>query len=164
MAFLGWSFLEPTSKSAEWHFNRGIEKYFQGDWAGAEASYTAAIEGGSFSYLAEAYTGRGVARDRQGNIARALEDHDRAVELKPDDTPIRPNRGATRLKAKDLAGALADYTRALEIDSNWTEIRLKRATIYINQGKIDEAERDLAEVLRQCPDMAEKVAEVKQRI
>jgi tetratricopeptide (TPR) repeat protein len=151
LAVVAWMFLQP--KSPEWHFNRGIEKFKAGDWAGAEASYTTAIESPSFSHLADAYTGRGIARDQQGNLAGALEDHDRAIELKPDDARIRTNRGAARARSHDLAGALEDYNRALEIDPNWTEARFNRATIYIHQGKLDEAEREMAEVFRQRPDL-----------
>jgi len=90
-----------------------------------------------------AYNNRGIARAEQKDLAGALADYDRAIELKPDYATAYNNRGLARAEQKDLAGALADYDRAIELFPDGPE----KATAYNNRGAARAEQKDLAGAL-----------------
>jgi tetratricopeptide (TPR) repeat protein len=59
---------------------------------------------------------RAQARERRGDLAGALADFDRALQLKPDDVVALAGRADIRFRRLDFAGALADFRAALAID------------------------------------------------
>ncbi|NJL37188.1 MAG: tetratricopeptide repeat protein [Leptolyngbyaceae cyanobacterium SM1_4_3] len=86
---------------------------------------------------AEVYYNRGLVRYSQGDLAGAVEDYTRAIELNPENALIYNNRGIARVEQGDLVGAIADYTRAIEIDPNY-------ALAYDNRGNARRNQGDLA--------------------
>ncbi|MBI4618421.1 MAG: tetratricopeptide repeat protein [Planctomycetes bacterium] len=69
---------------------------------------------------------RGSARQEQGNLAGAVSDYTRAIELDPNYALAYSNRGATRADQGDLAGAVSDYNRAFQLDRNLAVAYAKR--------------------------------------
>src|SRR5688572_4179156 len=67
--------------SAEDYFNRGNARTDKGDWDGAIADHTRAIE--LNSKYAEAYYGRGYARREKGELSGAIADYSKVIELSP---------------------------------------------------------------------------------
>ncbi len=70
------------------------------------------------SLLEETWWGhaeRGLARYQKGQLAGALEDFDRAIELRPDDPHLLGNRGMARVRTGDVAGALEDFEAAVAL-------------------------------------------------
>ena len=66
---------------------------------------------------ANAYTSRGVARYRKGDIDGAVADFDRAISIRPGMAEAYLNRGCARYTRGDTTGALSDWNRAIQIDS-----------------------------------------------
>ena len=61
---------------------------------------------------AEAYYNRGIAYARKGDLDRAIQDYDKALELKPDLAVAYYNRGVAWLRLKSWEKARADLTSA----------------------------------------------------
>ncbi|MBI4614970.1 MAG: tetratricopeptide repeat protein [Planctomycetes bacterium] len=83
------------------------------------------------------YINRGLARRDQGDLAGAIMDFTRAIELDPNNAIAYSNRGAARSDQGDLAGAITDHTRAIELDPN-------NAIAYDNRGAARGEQGDLA--------------------
>jgi tetratricopeptide (TPR) repeat protein len=64
-------------------------------------------------FAATAHHNRGTLRQAAGDLAGALADFDRALELDPEHLATYVARGTARKEAGDLAGALLDCDRAL---------------------------------------------------
>lgn len=94
--------------------NRGFERAKTAPEA-ALADYSAAIARNSRWYLP--FFNRGNLRQERGDLAGAVADHTRVIELLPDDPRGWTNRGWARQAQEDWKGAIADYERALEVAS-----------------------------------------------
>jgi len=97
------------------YVNRGNIRFEAGDFDGAIADYTEAIELNAADSVA--YYNRGIARGRQGDHSRAIEDYTRAIQIGGRYANAYYNRGVHREETGDLDEAFADYTQALEIDA-----------------------------------------------
>ena len=62
-------------------FNNGVDKYEQGDYQGAIADYTKAIE--INPDFADAFLNRGMVKAKLGDNQGAISDYDRAIEINP---------------------------------------------------------------------------------
>ena len=107
------------------HFNQGVEKYEAGNYQGAIADYTKAIEINPQN--ATAYNNRGSAKDDLGDYQGAIDDYDKAIEINPQNADAYNNRGVAKGNLEDYQGAIADYTKAIEIDP-------QHANAYGNRG------------------------------
>ena len=67
-------------------------------------------------FTAEAYTSRGIARYRQGDVDEALRDWERALTINPGLATAYLDRGTGRFAKGDNTGALEDWGRALRIN------------------------------------------------
>jgi class 3 adenylate cyclase/predicted negative regulator of RcsB-dependent stress response len=94
----------------------------------AIASYDRSIE---LNPSAEAYNHRGVAYFDKGEYARAIDDYNEALRLKPSDADALNNRAWTRYKSGDLNAALQDANRAISLDGT-------KAYIWDTRGHINE--------------------------
>jgi tetratricopeptide (TPR) repeat protein len=59
---------------------------------------------------------RGVAKERLGDLASAMTDFNRALEINPKNLAAYDARAWARFLKNDLAGAIADATRAIQLD------------------------------------------------
>src|SRR6516225_8427500 len=120
--------------SAVDYFNRGIVEKANGDFDGAIADYTRAIE--IDPTYAAAYSNRGNAKQAKGDLDGAIADCNRAIELDPKDPMARKYRGVAKKEKGDLDGAIADYNRAIELDP-------KYSAAYFHRGIAKQAKGDL---------------------
>lgn len=121
-------------------YNRAVGRTETGDFNGALADYTRAIE--LDPELAEAYLNRGYAHDLLGNIPEAMDDYSQAIALAPDLGMAYFNRSSARLAIGDFRGAIADSTRAIELDANAALAYVNRGAAELRLGEYDEAVRD----------------------
>jgi tetratricopeptide (TPR) repeat protein len=92
--------------------NRGFARRAT-DPEAALADYSAAIARNPRWYLP--FFNRGNLRQERGDLAGAVADHTRVLELLPDDPRGWTNRGWARQAQEDWKGAIADYERALDV-------------------------------------------------
>ena len=84
--------------SADDYFNSGNAKAASGDWEGAIADYTRAIE--LKPSFPDAYYNRGNAKQVKGDVGAALADFSKAIELKPDLAAAYNKRGEAKQAAE----------------------------------------------------------------
>ena len=110
----------------------------------AVAHLTRAIEADPM--LAVAYSARGSGM-RSRDPAKALNDHNRALELMPGDGHFYAARSLTLEALNQPDPAIVDLDRAIEIFPQNTEYLRRRASIHFNQGRIDMALRQVNAIL-----------------
>jgi tetratricopeptide (TPR) repeat protein len=109
------------------YFASAARKYQQGNFQGALADYTQAIEINPRN--ANAYYNRGLLKatklqDEQG----ALADYNSAIQIRPSYDAAYNNRGNLKTDSlQDYQGALADYNRAIQL-------KPRNAEAYFNRG------------------------------
>ena len=95
-------------------FNQGVEKYEAGNYQGAIADYTKAIEINPQEAIPYYY--RGDAKFNLQDYQGAIADYTKAIEMNPEYADAYNNRGIVKRYLKDYKGAIADYTKAIEIN------------------------------------------------
>jgi len=91
-------------------FYSGVEKYEQGDYQGAIADYSKAIEINPQD--ADYYFIRGLAKSRLKNRQGAIADYNKAIAINPQYVLAYSNRGIAKELVGDLKGACADWKEA----------------------------------------------------
>ena len=129
-----------TQAKADDFFTQGNEKYEQGDYQEAVATYAQAIE--LNPNFADAYNGRGNAHGDSGDKQGALADYNEALRINPNFAEAYYNRGVTHAELGDKPSALADYNEALRINPNFAQVYhnrgVTRAELGDNQGAIQD--------------------------
>lgn len=94
--------------------NRGRLRQHQGDFAGGESEFTAALSHDPKSF--DALMGRGASREAQGNHSGAAEDYLEAVKLQPKSAEANLRLGLALLSLKKTALGRRYLDRAVELD------------------------------------------------
>ena len=114
---------------------RAGERYVAGDFDGALADYSKALE---FDPRNEtAWCNRGKTRHVMGDLDGAIADYSQAIELDPKDAYALLNRGVALHTRQDLDLAINDFSSAIELDP-------KNAATYIHRGVARHAVSDFA--------------------
>lgn len=102
-------------KNNPWyHYKDATAKYQLGDFMGAVAGYTRAIE--LNPGFTEAYYSRAICQSRLGSYDQALNDFNKVSELDPTHADAIFNRAFyVKEKTGDFEGAIEDYNRFLEL-------------------------------------------------
>jgi tetratricopeptide (TPR) repeat protein len=99
-------------------------KYRIGDYQGAIAEYTLAIE--FAPNIAIAFSCRGDAYTKLGEAEKAMADYDTSTKLDPTATINYYRRGNLYYSAKNYSLALAEYTHAIELKPDFALAHLGR--------------------------------------
>lgn len=105
--------------------------------------------------VADAYAGRAMLREKQGDHDGAIGDLSRAIVLSPNVAVYYLNRGANRERRQQIAAALTDYSKAIELDRGLVEAYLNRASLYGIQKRFDLGIADYTAALQLRPDFPE---------
>src|SRR5262249_5955219 len=170
-----------TTPAAQDHFNRGGSLYKKGDFEGAIADYTRAIEissrldnrsrdddwrskmgfgdaAANFDKVrvldpltASAYANRGLARYQLKDYEGAITDCDRAIAINPRLSDAYNNRGLARYALRDYDRALSDFDRAIALSSHDPEAYNNRGNAYMETNDFDRAISDFDRALRLDP-------------
>ncbi len=137
--------------AADW-VNRGIDRGQRGDFEGAIADLTRAIE--LDPTLAAAWANRGYARSQRGDPDGAIVDETKAIELDPGSPNAYLIRGSARGLKGDPDGVIVDETKALELDPTLTNALSERGRARGIKGDLDGAFADFSKALEINPRFA----------
>jgi tetratricopeptide (TPR) repeat protein len=116
-----------NSKDADYYYKRGVTRYINRNYSGAEADFTQALKLDPND--AYAYHNRGLVRYAVKNYSGAEADYTQAIKLNPEYDDAYNNRGLVRYAVKNYSGAEADYTQAIKINPD-------NAGAYYNRGLV----------------------------
>ncbi len=140
---------EVVQDAAFW-FEQGYQKYTNGDFIGAIASYDRALE--IKPDFHQAWNNRGNALDDLGRLEQAIASYDRALEIKPDFHQAWNNRGNALVNLGILEEAIASYDRALEMKPDYPNAWSSRGIALYNLGRFAEAIASYDRALEIKPD------------
>ncbi|MBE9262696.1 tetratricopeptide repeat protein [Microcystis sp. LEGE 00066] len=145
--------LTEVVQDAEFWFVQGNQKYMNGDFIGAIASYDRALE--MKPDLHKAWYNRGVALGNLGRFEQAIASYDRALEIKPDYHEAWNNRGIALKNLGRYEEAIASYDKALEIKPDDHHAWNNRGVALGNLGRFEQAIASYDRALEFKPDLHE---------
>ena len=108
-----YAYIESAPDRASSHYRQGMRLLGPGDFQGAVAQFTKAIE--IFPEYADAYLGRGKARQAAGQSEAALADFEKAIAINPTLEMAYTLRGMIEQSQGNTQKALADFTRSIHL-------------------------------------------------
>jgi tetratricopeptide (TPR) repeat protein len=108
-----YAFIESAPDRALSHYRQGMLLLGPGDFRGAAAQFTAAI--GILPQYADAYLGRGKARQAAGQSDAAIADFGRAIAIDPTLEAAYTARGTLGRLGGDIGQALADFNQSIRL-------------------------------------------------
>lgn len=125
---------------------------FRGEYATANEFFTRAMA--DPASRPAAYVGIAIAESRQGLEKQALENFNKALELRPADPTVYSQLGYHYYLAGDLPKAIENYRKAIELQPNDVELMGYLGGIYLTAGRMAEARQVLARSLAIRPSYA----------
>ena len=123
-----------------------------GYWQNNFTLYDHALAVNDNSWLA--YDNRGVAYYGQGRYKQAIEDFNRAIEIKPRHEKTYNNRGNAYHALGGYQQAIEDFNRAVEIKPDFPEAYNNRGNVYLSLGNYKKAIEDINKAIEIKPDYA----------
>lgn len=140
------------------YYNRGVINYQNGDLDKAIEYFSLSIKNHpAHPIIHYAYYNRGLAKLDKREYEDAIQDLDKAVELKKDYLLAINLRGVAKKNKGDMQSAIDDYSLALSIDPNYADALENRAKAYYSTGKEDLSCQDLKRAGELGREMALKV-------
>lgn len=136
--------------------NRGVARYYLGDFDAAITDYERALR--IKPRLAKAYSGRGAARTAKGDPDGALLDFQRALAIDDKLVEVYNNRGYLLLDKRDFPRAIEDFNRAIELEPTVALAHQGRGLGLMKQGHFDLAVRDFTRAIELNSRMPEAYA------
>jgi tetratricopeptide (TPR) repeat protein len=143
-----------TGLKADDFYIQGEEKDKKGDYQGAVAAYTQAIQ--LNPNYANAYTNRAIARyNHQKDYKGVIEDLNQLLRINPNNSLAYFNRAKARSKLGDEQGASEDRKKGLQVNPSNAEEYVNRGTTRFYLGDKQGAIADFDQALRINPNYAE---------
>ncbi|HKG20638.1 MAG TPA: tetratricopeptide repeat protein [Blastocatellia bacterium] len=154
-AYLGLIFFALAATSA--HAQASAGRAYGSDYARSTGGHNR--EAGSYDVAtppnyALAYYKRGNERKERGDLAGALSDYTRAVDLDSNLPQVYNNRGNTLKAMGDYEAAIKDYDRAIEINPRFAFAYNNRGAAWFLKGDPDRAVSDYDKAIKLKPDYA----------
>ncbi len=89
-----------------------------------------------------AFSSRGNAKQNLGDLKGVIQDHNKALELKPDYAYAFSNRGVAKADLGNLKGAIKDYNKAIELKPDDAFAFYNRGLAKYCLGDLEGAKRD----------------------
>ena len=102
-----------------------------------------------------AHNNLGALLARQGKLTEAIEQYERALQLKPDEAEAYTNLGGVLARQGKLTEAVQNCERALQLEPDYAEAYYNLAVALAAQGKLPEAIKDYQRALQLKPDYPE---------
>jgi protein O-mannosyl-transferase len=97
----------------------------------------------------------GVALAAKGDLAAAIVQYQKALEIKPDYSEALNNLGVALVAKGDVEAAIVQYQKALEIKPDYVEVRYNLGSALAGQGEYEAAITQYRKALEIKPDYAE---------
>lgn len=130
--------LNPESFMA--YNNRGLVKYFIGDFNGGLLDFNRAIE--LSPNESSFYNNRGSLRMSTNKYKEGIADYNKAIELNPNNLEVYNNRGAAKKLMGDMSGALEDFNYILNINPEHIKAIINRGMVKNGLGDFKSAIQD----------------------
>jgi tetratricopeptide (TPR) repeat protein len=124
-----------------------------GQWGAAVELFRRALQGRPGS--AEAYVGLGMALFRLDRIPESEDALAEALRLNPRDFDAHQNMAILRRQVGNLQSSAEHFRHALEINSSMPLVRVYFAMVLRELGRLDASDRQLEQVLRSHPALAD---------
>ncbi len=146
----------PNPAESRTFLSSGMQKDNGGDFDGAIADYTRAVELDPKNGLA--YVRRGMAHDNKGEMEDAIKDYAAALATKnmerDAEAVLYSMRADTYLRQDMRKEAIADFDRALAINPKLFQANLGRGITRLMVGDFAKAQTDYEAALKERPDDA----------
>ena len=139
-------------KTAKEYFDRGNERYHNGDFDDAIADFNEAIR--LKPDFVEALGSRGNAWGHKGEYDKAIADYNESIRLKPDDERSWYNRGRTWNAKGEYDKAIADLNEAIRLKPDDASTWNNRGVAWSKKGEDDKAIADYDEAIGLNPESA----------
>src|SRR5579862_4432271 len=138
-----YAYIASAPDRADSHYRQGMRLLGSGDFQGAAAQFTKAID--ILPDYADAYLGRGKARQAAGQTEAARADFEKAIAIDPTLEPAYTSRGIIERSQGDSQKALADFTRSVHLHPT-SDAYYQRGLTYqtLDQPKLALADYDSA--------------------
>ena len=131
-------------------FSVGYLFYTKEMWEKAIAAHDKAI---NLNPDFVAYTQRGIAKSKLGQYKAALNDFDKAIELKPDEAGPFSNRGIVKFELGEHEDAFADFDRAIQLQPDLVDAYYNQGVARLNLGKHSDAVSSFDALIRLQPEV-----------
>jgi tetratricopeptide (TPR) repeat protein len=132
-----------SERNAKYYYQSGNVKYDRGDYQGAIADYTRAIElNPNFD---KAYFNRALAKHDLGDYSAAIADYSKSLKILPNNPKTYYSRGLSKDNLGDYSAAIADYNRAIALNPNYADAYNNRGA---SKGKLGDYSAAIADFYR----------------
>ncbi len=126
----------------------------QKDWKTAIIFFDKSLKANPANAFA-VYIGRSRANIQLGNLEKAMEDADAAVDMKPSNATAHGQRGIARKLQQKYNEALQDFDEAVRLDSHYWWAYAQRADLLSRMNNQEKALKDVNIGLAMKPDFVE---------
>ncbi len=132
-------------------FYRGVSKYYNGDYIGAEADFSSCLQRNAYHKNALVY--RAIVRNRDMNFQQAFHDFEAALQLDPEDAFIYFQRATAHLYLSQFQACISDCNKAIKYDIGELAVFTIRGMAYSGMEVYDSAMMDFDFVLKNDEDL-----------
>ena len=132
------------------YHNRAISKEFLGDFLGAIADYSKAIELNPNPWE-KSFFWRGYLHEKNENYDRAISDYSSAIKINPEYEKAYFFRGYLRYILEDYKGSIEDYSKVIELNPNNEDAYSGRGASKNQLKDFDSAIKDFTEAINIKP-------------
>jgi len=98
---------------------------------------------------------RGFSAADKGDFDKAIQNYDKAIELKPDYAEAYNNRGVAYGEKDDFDKAIQNYDKAIELKPDYAKAYNNRGVAYVEKRDFDKAIQNYDKAIELKPDYAE---------
>lgn len=138
--------------NAQTFYVRGLSRFDKGDFSGAIADFTQAIQ--NQANYSEAFFYRGLAYFEQNKFAESMADYNRAIEINPGYVDAYYNRALVRAAMGNRLGSIDDYTQVIRLDQTFAAAYNNRGLAFSDLGHQQQAIDDFNQALKINPGRA----------
>ncbi|MCK4404684.1 MAG: tetratricopeptide repeat protein [candidate division Zixibacteria bacterium] len=92
---------------------------------------------------AEKHFKKGFEYQNQGNLDKALEEYQKALQLNPNYTQVYTNVGTVYLEKKDYDQAILQFKKVIELNHWDTKAHYNLGFAYLKKGEVEKAQEEV---------------------